>query len=247
MTQKEKVIQIAQAEIGYKEESNGWTKYGQWYQENVAKVAGFSTADWCNMFLTWVFNQADAMDGEVYPNTSPQGSACPYCLDWFEEKGCRTGADDMPQPGDLVFYRWNENTSYIDHIGLVEKVEGTNADNAVMTVIEGNKSNQVARRVVSYRAKEVIATVRPKYKAGEVENDTSSISAPFEMSVGSKGEAVEILQTILAMKGYDLGPDGIDGIYGNATTSAVKEFQENSRIKVDGIVGTETWKAVSAG
>lgn len=238
MTQKEKVIQIAQGEIGYKEKANGWTKYGQWYEENVAKVDGFAEADWCNMFITWCMNQAGAMDNQVYPFTSPQGSACPYCLSWFEKKGCRTGADDMPQVGDLVFYRWNANTSYIDHIGIVEKVEGSSADNAKMTVIEGNKGNAVARRTVAYRAAEVIATVRPEYKAGEIQE---GVKAPFEMSQGSKGDSVKILQMALEMKGYDVGADGMDGILGAQTAAAVKKFQKDAGIEVDGVVGTETW------
>ena len=239
MTQKEKVIQIAQGELGYREDANGWTKYGQWYEENVAKVAGFSRADWCNMFLTWVFYKAGAMDNQVYPSTSPQGSACPYCLSWFEKKGCRTGADDMPQAGDIVFYRWNANTSYIDHIGLVEKVEGSSANTAKMTVIEGNKNNSVSRRTIAYRASEVIATVRPPYKA---ENISETVSAPFEMSQGSKGDAVKILQMALLMHGYNVGSDGMDGIFGAQTTTAVKKFQQDTAIQADGIVGTATWK-----
>ena len=144
----------------------------------------------------------------------------------------------MPQVGDLVFYRWDANTSYIDHIGIVEKVEGSSADNAKMTVIEGNKGNAVARRTVAYREAEVIATVRPKYKAGEIQE---GVKAPFEMSQGSKGDSVKLLQMALEMQGYSVGADGMDGIFGAQTAAAVKKFQKDAGIESDGIVGTETW------
>ena len=34
----------------------------------------------------------------------------------------------------------------------------------------------------------------------------------------------------------------VDGIFGNATKSAVKEFQSMYPIKVDGVVGPVTWR-----
>ena len=75
MNQRDKVISIARTELGYAEESSGWTKYGQWYADNVAHNQSFATADWCNMFVTWVMRQAN-VTADVYPDTSPQGSAC---------------------------------------------------------------------------------------------------------------------------------------------------------------------------
>ena len=130
MNQRDKVISIARTELGYAEESSGWTKYGQWYADNVAHNQSFATADWCNMFVTWVMRQAN-VTADVYPDTSPQGSACPYCLGWMQSHGCRTGADDMPQPGDLVFYSWSPGE--IDHIGIIESVTGDSADNAAVS------------------------------------------------------------------------------------------------------------------
>jgi len=54
-------------------------------------------------------------------------------------------------------------------------------------------------------------------------------------------EVVEI-QTILDKLGYDLGPAGIDGIYGRYTKNAVRDYQrDNGTIRVDGLVGPETW------
>lgn len=63
---------------------------------------------------------------------------------------------------------------------------------------------------------------------------------------GSKGAAVEELQTLLIAYGYSLPRYGTDGDYGNETVSAVKEFQKDNGLDVDGICGPKTWAAVKA-
>ena len=61
---------------------------------------------------------------------------------------------------------------------------------------------------------------------------------------GDKGEYVTLLQTQLVNRGYSVGPSGIDGDYGRATEAAVKEFQKDNGLKVDGICGPATWAAL---
>ncbi len=57
---------------------------------------------------------------------------------------------------------------------------------------------------------------------------------------GSRGEEVRRIQKKLKELGYYSG--SIDGIFGNNTEKAVKEFQKKSGITVDGIVGPVTLK-----
>ena len=61
------------------------------------------------------------------------------------------------------------------------------------------------------------------------------------MRKGSKGAAVTELQTMLDKLGYDLGPCGIDGDFGKATEAAVRSFQSDHRLTVDGICGPATY------
>ena len=58
---------------------------------------------------------------------------------------------------------------------------------------------------------------------------------------GSTGGAVKILQTGLNGKGYPLVGDGI---FGPATDAAVRRFQSDNGLAVDGIVGPQTWGAL---
>lgn len=62
------------------------------------------------------------------------------------------------------------------------------------------------------------------------------------LKLGAKGEAVKTLQQTLNSKGYWCGT--VDGIFGNKTYNAVIKFQKDAGIKVDGIVGPQTWSAL---
>ncbi|MEW6189075.1 MAG: N-acetylmuramoyl-L-alanine amidase [Actinomycetota bacterium] len=59
---------------------------------------------------------------------------------------------------------------------------------------------------------------------------------------GSRGSEVVDIQTRLIKLGYDLGPTGVDGIFGKYTERAVKEFQQDRGLLTDGIVGEDTWR-----
>jgi len=60
--------------------------------------------------------------------------------------------------------------------------------------------------------------------------------------IGSKGsEAIKIQERLKAL-GHYRGP--IDGIFGGGTEAAVKAFQKDRGLKVDGQVGPITWKAL---
>ena len=59
---------------------------------------------------------------------------------------------------------------------------------------------------------------------------------------GSTGDAVKKLQENLKKLGYD--PGTIDGVYGTATVKAVKAFQQDHLLTVDGIAGMATQTAI---
>ena len=61
---------------------------------------------------------------------------------------------------------------------------------------------------------------------------------------GNKGADVIECQTMLTRLGYDIGPCGIDGDFGRATEAAVRSFQSDNKLVVDGVVGPMTWDAL---
>jgi peptidoglycan hydrolase-like protein with peptidoglycan-binding domain len=60
---------------------------------------------------------------------------------------------------------------------------------------------------------------------------------------GSKGDAVRALQRQLK---FQLGYRSVtvDGVFGQATQTAVKGFQAKRKLTADGVVGPATWKAI---
>jgi peptidoglycan hydrolase-like protein with peptidoglycan-binding domain len=67
----------------------------------------------------------------------------------------------------------------------------------------------------------------------DLNNAVSSV-----LQVGSTGGEVKILQAGLNGKGYPLVGDGV---FGPATDAAVRRFQSDCGLQVDGIVGPQTW------
>lgn len=64
------------------------------------------------------------------------------------------------------------------------------------------------------------------------------------MRKGSTGECVYLLQEKLNALGYDCGNP--DGIFGSTTRTAVKSYQKDKKLAVDGVVGAKTWAAILA-
>lgn len=63
-----------------------------------------------------------------------------------------------------------------------------------------------------------------------------------QVSYGSRGSNVTELQKLLNQNGYTLDTDGI---FGSKTQAAVKDYQKKNGLSVDGIVGKNTWGALT--
>ena len=85
MRQRDRILEIARTQLGYKEGPNNDTKYGDWY--------GLPNNPWCQMFISWCADQA-GIGTDIIPRTA----SCPTALEWFMKRDGRIG--DIPaQPG----------------------------------------------------------------------------------------------------------------------------------------------------
>lgn len=173
------LLAIAAAEIGYKEKKTNsqldnptanagdanYTKYARdlaaagYYQ---ASKQGFA---WCDMFVDWCFLQlcgSKAKAEDLICQTGLYGAGCDWSARYYREQGRFFTSD--PQPGDQIFF--NDYT----HTGIVEKIV-----HGVITTIEGNTSNQVARRTYSVGSRSIDGYGRPKY---DVENSVETVEKP---------------------------------------------------------------------
>jgi peptidoglycan hydrolase-like protein with peptidoglycan-binding domain len=61
------------------------------------------------------------------------------------------------------------------------------------------------------------------------------------LQYGSTGSAVRHLQSALVAQGYEID---VDGDFGDATDAAVRHFQDNNSLDVDGVAGPATLAAL---
>jgi len=71
---------------------------------------------------------------------------------------------------------------------------------------------------------------------------TTTAGAARILRLGSKGEAVRLLQGMLNNFGYNLK---VDGVFGPKTLAAVKSFQSKNGLKADGVVGLKTYEKLN--
>lgn len=73
-------------------------------------------------------------------------------------------------------------------------------------------------------------------------NPACSTGGYPQIQMGSRGAYVMIAQDDLNTLGYKTG--GLDGIFGSNTQTAVKSYQQNKGLAVDGIIGCNTWRSL---
>ena len=76
---------------------------------------------------------------------------------------------------------------------------------------------------------------------GTIPSSQDSVNA---LQYGSQGDAVKTMQTMLIMCGYDCGSWGADGDFGSATLAALRKFQTEQKLVVDGVYGPITKTAL---
>lgn len=210
--------------------SNNYTKYARdfdqkyprWYN---GKKNGYA---WCDMFVDWCFLTAFGYDKALELLCQPEkslGAGCKYSYHYFKNKG---QAGRVPSVGAQIFFGNSEDT--INHTGLVYKV-----DRAYVYTIEGNSENKVAYRKYN-RGAPGLWYGYPKYDSEPIETIQEQ-KTTSDLSIGSTGDEVKELQKNLTSLGYYCAADGI---FGNKTQAAFKEFQKNNGLAVDGVYGPKS-------
>lgn len=69
-----------------------------------------------------------------------------------------------------------------------------------------------------------------------------TLSACPILRKGKDNPIVAVMQEGLIQLGYQLDGSGANGFYGDETIRAVREFEKNHNLRIDGIFGTDNWK-----
>lgn len=256
-----KLISIAEAEVGYLEKKSnsqlddktanaGKKNYTKYNRDYVAWGAGGKQPmEWCAAFASWCCVQAFGLEkakellcGGLFHYT-PTGASR------FKKKGqyIKRG-EGKPQKGDYVFF-YSSAKGRIGHVGIVYKVDSTK-----VYTIEGNTSGANTLITngggVKKKSYDLTSTYIDGYGRPNYDEEVKTVNITMnELKQGAKGEQVETLQILLNAKlGSKLAkPLTIDGDFGKNTLAAVKLYQKEFGLTVDGWVGKNTWNSLLKG
>lgn len=143
------IISVALTQIG----NVSGEPYWRWYGFN-------SRVEWCACFVSWCANQAGYIDVGVVPKFA----GCCNGAQWFKDRSEWQDNFYTPNPGDIIFFDWNNKGSsgpqdgLADHVGIVEKVE-----NGKIYTVEGNTSDSCAERQYAVGHYEILGFGIPAY------------------------------------------------------------------------------------
>ena len=156
MVTAQDIINTALAEVGiteYPPNSNN-VKYNT---EFYGKEVSGSAYPWCCAFVWWVFAQHD-------PMLIKKTASCQSLGNWFNEQG---RWHSSPQVGDIVFFHFNTNSNWTNHVGIVKAINGN-----VIETIEGNTSvnsdDNGGAVMVRQRSSNIVGYGRPEYSEGQI-------------------------------------------------------------------------------
>lgn len=229
------ILKIACAEIGTTEKpaNSNNVKYNTEYY---GKEVSGSKYPWCCSFQWDLFKEAGA--SELFYGGKKTAS-CSTLYSYHKKKG--QAITSNYQPGDMIFFNFSGKKT-IQHVGICEsydKIKGT------ITTIDGNTgtTNEANGGAVMRRTRKistVVAAYRPKYTVIK-ERKTYSVDLPL-LQKGDEGEDVKSLQVLLT--GRKCSTAGFDGKFGTNTDKALRKFQKENNLTVDGKCGPSTWKAL---
>lgn len=156
---------------------------------------------------------------------------------WCSPKGKGSIPVKYRLPGAAVFSGWP-----ISHVGyLVRPIDPANpAGDWYVVEAKGVMYGVVTTRLSRGRwSRWGLMTKYFSYEAVPTPETPLEIG-DRTLRKGMSGDDVREVQSMLIELGYSLGRWGADGDYGSATQRAVRAFQIDQRLQVDGIAGSQT-------
>lgn len=262
---RNKVIAIAEAEVGYLEKksnsnlddktANAGSKNYTKYARDLDAISGFYNGKkngyaWCDVFVDWCFVTTYGVEAALKLLCQPKksaGAGCRYSRNYYKQKG---RLFDSPEPGDQVFF-WPSDRSdpnKVQHTGLVYKVDST-----YVYTIEGNTSGAsgviangggVCKKKYKLNYARLAGFGRPDWSmdGGDAESSASADASASDTTASAETEDTSASTSGLGSRMLENGSSGED----------VKELQEalnrlsciTTKLTVDGKYGSVTVSAV---
>ena len=186
---RDKVLNLASRQVGYKEEYINCTKYSryfdneawQWfnYKKNGNPAKKEKGTEWCAIFICWLFCQNEIIGpkkARVFLGCPAPKYNCaagvPYLWDYLKARKWQVDKKSGVA-GDIIFF--NTTKSKCAHVGIIEKV-----DDKKYYTIEGNKSNQVKRCSYTRGSTSIYGIMRPAWSEIEPKEEKPIETTPVK-------------------------------------------------------------------
>lgn len=180
MSNAETLLNQARSWLGKKESDGSHKAIIDVYNNHTPLARGYKvkyTDSWCATFVSACAIKVG------YTSIIPTECSCNQMIQLFKNMN-RWQEDESvtPKPGWIIFYDWQDNgvgdnKGSSDHVGIVEKV----AD-GVITVIEGNKNDAVARREIKVNGKFIRGYGMPSYGTNATGSETKPVNSTSNTS-----------------------------------------------------------------
>lgn len=226
---RNEIVKQAQAWLGRNEKDGTHKLIIDTYNKIKPLPRGYKvryTDEWCATFASAVAYACNALD------IIPAECSCSKMIEGFKKLGKWQENDAYsPAPGDFIFYDWNDsgkgdNAGSPEHVGIVEKIQS-----GIITVIEGNKGEAVARRTVKINDRYIRGYGVPAYKAVDIDAMARDViagkygnGAQRKKALGAHYDAVQKrVNELLKQNSLEkIAKDVIAGKYGNGLVRKAK-------------------------
>ena len=239
--QQNKKVNYMVSKYGTGWKNNSEAKNDKYYGAAVhgSKWIGHMVSDCSGMFV-WAYKQLGG-PGIAHGSNSIWRSYC--SVKGKLSGGKRTDGQGL-KPGSAVFV-YKKDKDNRSHIGLyVGNGIVIEASGTIVGVITSKVSDKKWAEWGELKAVDYSGEVPEETTPDDDQGFPDKPGWRATIRRGSKGQEVIECQTMLYRLGYDIGVSGIDGDYGRNTEKAVKAFQTDHRLTVDGVCGPMTWDAL---
>lgn len=225
------LLSIASAEVGYHEGANNKNKYGDELHKIQPRNMDIN-APYCDAYCDWtVLKMCEAFGyGADMAREVLCGDFDDYTyasINLYKKQGRWASS---PARGYQIFFGGS------GHTGWVETVDGQ------IHTIEGNKSDQVMRCTYVLNDSRIIGYGMPKYEL--LSGGLTAENMPL-IKKGATGFAVVELQKRLNAASYNGKTTlTVDGDFGDKTFNALKAYQKDRGLEVDGECGKNSWQSL---
>jgi len=207
-------------------------------QKNDMKLtARGKTAKGCDLFLS-IHSNAATKESVDYPvafvpingSADKLGAELARCIEQvMETKQSGRAVSKKSEKGNWDYYSVINGAVSVGVPGIIlEHSFHTNTKATKWLMVDSNLENLAKAE----------ANVIAKYF--NISNKTMKVELPL-LFLNMKSDTVKALQTLLIGYGYSCGKAGADGDFGNNTVQALKSFQKDKELIVDGCCGAKTW------